>query len=90
LNVYMHEQLFESFVNRLGVLRVFDNGIYREVVFDKEFSSNIDYEDVFIKSLEINKKFKFSYKNCMLSVSLYYKDCDSHVVFDFIKFFEEL
>ena len=90
LDIYMHEQLFENFVNNLGIIKVFDNSIYREVVFDKEFSSKLNYEDVFVKSLEINKNFKFSFKNNMLSVSLYYKDCDEHIVYDFIKFFEEL
>ena len=90
LKIYMNEQLFESFVKKLGVIKVFDNNIYREVIFDREFSSKIDYEDLFIKSLDINKNFKFSYKNNMLSVILYYNKSNNHVVFDFNKFFNEL
>ena len=82
--------LFESFVNKLGIIKVFDNGIYREIIFDKEFSSKLNYEEIFVKSLEINKKFKFSFRNGMLSVSLYYKDVHNHVVFSFVDFFEEL
>src|SRR5699024_7787936 len=42
LKIYMNEQLFESFVKKLGVIKVFDNNIYREVIFDREFSSKID------------------------------------------------
>lgn len=41
LKIYMNEQLFESFVKKLGVIKVFDNNIYREVIFDREFSSKI-------------------------------------------------
>ena len=90
LKIYMNEQLFESFVKKLGVIKVFDNNIYREVIFDREFSSKLDYEDLFIKSLDINKNFKFLYKNNMLSVILYYNKSNNHVVFDFNKFFNEL
>ena len=86
----MQEELFSAFVNKLGVIKVFDNNIYREIIFDKEKSSVINYEELFVKSLKINKNFKFSYKNNMLAIRLYYNNCSNHLVFDFNKILKEL
>ena len=90
LFVYMNEQLFESYVNRVGIIRIFDNSIYREVYFDRKSSENINYEDLFVKGIEINNHFSFSYKNDMLGIRLMYKDSSSHVVFDFNELLKEL
>ena len=90
LEIYMQEELFSSFVNKLGIIKVFDNNIYREIIFDKEKSSVINYEELFVKSLKINKNFKFSYKNNMLAIRLYYNNCSNHLVFDFNKILKEL
>ncbi len=86
---YMEEQLFENLCKKLGVLRVFDNSIYREIFLDKESSSKINYEDLFIKALNINKKFSFSYKNDLIGIKLLYKDCDS-ISNSFNELFKEL
>ena len=71
---YMNEQLFENMCKKLGILRVFDNNIYREIFLGKDASKEIDYEDLFIKALDINKHFNFSYKNDLISIKLLYKD----------------
>ena len=86
---YMNEQLFENLCKKLGILRVFDNNIYREVFLDKTTSERIDYEDLFIKALDINKKFNFSYKNDLIGIKLMYKDCDN-IPICFNKLFKEL
>ena len=90
LEIYMQEELFTYFVNKLGVWKVLDNNIYREIIFDKEKSSAINYEELFIKSLKINKNFKFSYKNKKLLIRLDYNKSPNHVVFDFNKIMKEL
>ena len=87
---YMNEQLFEILCKKLGIFKVFDNSMYREVFFDVNMSNNIDYEDIFVKAININKRFNFSYKNKMVSIKLFYKDCDISVVFDFNKLLKEL
>ena len=89
LNSYMNEQLFESLCKKLGVIRVFDNNIYREIFFGKDISKIINYEDLFVKALDINKRFCFSYKNELIGIKLMYKDCDS-VPIDFNKLLKEL
>ena len=86
---YMNEQLFENLCKKLGILRVFDNNIYREVFLDKDTSSKINYEDLFIKALDINKRFSFSYKNDLIGIKLLYDDTDN-MANSFNNLFKEL
>ena len=74
---------------KLGIVRVFDNNIYREVFLDKDTSIKIDYDDLFVKALDINKRFSFSYKNDLIGIKLFYKDSDS-VATSFCNLFKEL
>lgn len=90
LFMYMNEQLFESLVKKVGIVKVFDNSKYREVFFDKISSSKIDYEEFFVKGININGCFKFSYRNEMLSIRLFYKDSDGHVAINFNRLLREL
>lgn len=86
---YMNEQLFENFCKRLGVFKIFDNNIYREIFLDRDTSSKINYEDLFVKALDINKKFSFSYKNGLIGIKLFYKDTDN-ISLSFNKLLKEL
>ena len=86
---YMYEQLFESFCNRVGVIRVFDNDVYREVFLSKDKSSSINYEELFVKSIKINKNFKFSYKNEMMSIKLLYNNAENKIAYYFDMLFKE-
>ena len=74
---YMNEQLFENLCKKIGIVRIFDNNIYREIFLDKKTSQKINYEDLFVKALDINKKFVFSYKNDLIGIKLMYKDTDN-------------
>ncbi len=86
---YMNEQLFENLCKKLGVVRVFDNNLYREIFLDKKTSQNINYEELFVKALDINKKFVFSYKNDLIGIKLLYKD-DTDVTKAYNALFKEL
>ncbi len=86
---YMNEQLFENLCKKIGIVRVFDNNIYREIFLDKRTSKKINYEDLFVKALEINKKFVFSYKNDLISIKLMYKDANG-VIEAYNALFKEL
>ena len=90
LDLYMNEQLFEFFVKKSGIIKVYDNSVYREITFDEKKSSELDYEEFFTKSLKINKSFKFVYKGNKLIVSLFYKNSNTHVVYDFNHLLKEL
>ena len=90
LFVYMNEKLFENIAKKLGIFKIFDNNKYREVFFCKDASLEIDYEDFFVKAIAVNKNFKFSYKNDILMIKLFYKDSDHDVVFDFNELFKGL
>ena len=86
---YMNEQLFENLCKKLGIVRVFDNNIYREVFLDKDTSMRVDYDDLFVSALDINKRFSFSYKNDLIGIKLFYKDSDN-ITMSFCKLFKEL
>lgn len=87
---YMNEELFQKLSKRVGVFKVFDNNKYREIIFDKNTSLKINYEELFSYSLGINKNFIFSFNNEMLSIKLWYKEDSKPVVFDFNQLFKEL
>ena len=86
---YMYEQLFENMCKKLGIVKVFDNNIYREVFLDKDTSIRVDYDDLFVKALDINKRFSFSYKNDLIGIKLFYKD-SNNVTVSFCKLLKEL
>lgn len=67
---YMHEELFEKLIKKQGVLKVIDNNNYIEVIFDKEKSASINYQDLFIKSTKITNKFNFTYLQDMLHLKI--------------------
>ena len=90
MEIYMNEILFEKITKKLGVTKIFDNSIYREVYLSKEMTEKINYEDLFMKALKINRDFNFSYKNKMVIIKLLYENCNKNPVFDFNKLLKEL
>ena len=87
---YMNESLFEKLCKSLDISKIYDNGVYREITLGNELSSNINYEDFFVKALSINGKFNFSYKNNVVIIKLLYKDSSKKPVFEFNKLLKEL
>ena len=90
LFIYMNEKLFENLAKRVGIVKIFDNNKYREVFFSRDASLNIDYEEFFVRAINVNRNFNFSYKNDVLRVRLFYKDSKSNLVFDFNELFKGL
>ena len=77
---YMNEELFEKLIKKQGILKVNDNNNYIELIFNKEKSSSIDYQDFFVKSINVSNKLSFEYKNELFSVKLSKKDLDKHPI----------
>lgn len=74
--IYMNEELFESYLRNLEGKILINNDLFIEIVFSKEISEKIDYEDLIVTSLNISKDIIFSYKNNKLHIKLkkYNKD----------------
>lgn len=74
--IYMNEELFESYLRNLEGKILINNDLFIEIVFSKEISEKIDYEDLIVTSLNISKDIIFSYKDNKLHIKLkkYNKD----------------
>jgi len=77
---YMNEELFEKLIKQKGVLKVVDNKNYIELIFTKEKSSSIDYQDFFVKSIKISNMFSFEYKDELFAIKLPKLKLDKHPV----------
>lgn len=68
--IYMNEELFESYLRNLEGKILINNDLFIEIVFSKEISEKIDYEDLIVTSLNISKDIIFSYKDNKLHIKL--------------------
>lgn len=68
--IYMNEELFESYLRNLEGKILINNDLFIEIVFGKEISEKIDYEDLIVTSLNISKDIIFSYKDNKLHIKL--------------------
>ena len=78
MEIYMNEELFENLLKKQGVFQVIDNNNYIEIIFDKNKSDVIDYQNLFVKSIDISNNFKFEYKNDRLHIKILKKDLIDH------------
>lgn len=68
--IYMNEELFESYLRNLEGKILINNDLFIEIVFSKEISEKIDYEDLIVTLLNISKDIIFSYKDNKLHIKL--------------------
>jgi len=77
---YMNEELFEKLIKQKGILKVIDNKNFIELIFTKEKSSSIDYQDFFVKSIKVSNMFSFEYKDELFTLKLPKLKLDKHPV----------
>ena len=90
LLLYMQRVLFEKLTIQKGIEKVIDNNNYVEIIFSKEKSELIDYQELFIKSLSISKDLKFEYKNKRFNVKIHKKKTEFHPIIYFNKLLQEM
>ena len=56
---YMEEQLFDSLSNKYKIEKVVENKLTIDIIFNEEIANIIDVGELLVKSLSINKNFKF-------------------------------
>ncbi len=78
---YMYEEWFEKLAKSLDVVDVIQKKEYIELVFSKEKSKEIDYQDVFIKSIKISNKFQFIYKSNIFHIKLLLQDLEKSPIY---------
>ncbi len=56
---YMEEQLFDSLSTKYKIEKVIENRLTIEIIFNEDIANIVDMGDLLVKSLKINKNFKF-------------------------------
>ncbi len=88
--VYMNEELFNNLSKNKGVDEIIDNNLYIELIFNKEISERINYEELFVNSMKISNNFKFEYKNKSLHIKIFKKDLKEHPIIYLNKLLKEM
>lgn len=88
--IYMNEELFESYLRNLEGKILINNDLFIEIVFSKEISEKIDYEDLIVTSLNISKDIIFSYKDNKLHIKLKKHNKDKSYILTLNKLLEKM
>lgn len=88
--IYLNQELFEKFAKNLGIFKVLHNNIYMEIVFTKDKSDTISFEDLFSESIKICNSFEFSYKDNMLSIKIFKNKVKNHPLIYFNMLLEKM
>lgn len=90
MELYLQQQLFESYVKSKDIISVVDNNRYVEIVFSEKMSNMLNYEDLFTKSIKISKKFDFSYNLKKLSIKMLKNPKEKHPIWYFNELLKEI
>lgn len=88
--IYMNEELFESYLRKLEGKIFINNDLFIEIVFSKEISEKLNYEDLIVTSLNISKDIIFSYKDNKLHIKLKKHNKDKSYILTLNKLLEKM
>ena len=81
LLIYMYEEWFEALANKLKIRKVKQTNNAVEVMLDKEITSKIDGEKLFLDTLKINNNFKFGMIGGNLVITLKTINLEKHFIY---------
>lgn len=81
LLIYMYEEWFEALANKLKIRKVKQTNNTVEVMLDKEITSKIDGEKLFLDTLKINNNFKFGMIGGNLVITLKIINLEKHFIY---------
>jgi len=79
--IYMYEEWFESLSRKLNVKSVKQTKESVEIVLDKDITSKIDGEKLFLETLKISTNFNFGLKSDCLIITLSIKNLTKHFIY---------
>ena len=88
--IYMHEEWFEKQAKILGVKESKQSKNFIEVVLPILTSSKIDGEKLFFDAYDINKNFKFSYKDKKIHIILDTTKNEKHFIYYLNELFDKI
>ena len=92
MNIYMHEELFESQAKNLGIESIRQTKNFIELTLSKDLTSKIDGQNLFVKVSKLSRMFRFKMKLDKLIITLDIVKLDKHYIYylmDFIKILNE-
>jgi transcription-repair coupling factor (superfamily II helicase) len=90
LLIYMYEEWFEKLAKKIGIKKVNQTKNFIEIIIDKELTSKIDGEKLFIAANKITRMFRFSIKLNRLHITLDTIKLEKHFVYYLIDLLLEL
>ena len=81
LLIYMYEEWFESLANKLKIRKVKQTNNSVEIMLDKEITSKIDGEKLFLDTLNISHDFKFGMIGGNLVITLKTTNLEKHFIY---------
>ena len=79
--VYMYEEWFEKLVKQVGVTKVSETKNTIEIYFDKESTSKLNTEDLFMNAYQITPMFRFKSRESDLTIILDIIKLEKHPIY---------
>ncbi len=85
MEIYMYEEWFEKIARKVGIIKINETKTHVEIILNKEKSSTVNGEKLFMDSYEISHYFKFNYHNKCLGITLELPRLEKHYIYYLIK-----
>ena len=86
--IYMHQEWFEKLSKKLGITNVHQNKTSIDIMLTHEMTNSLNVQELFIKTSNIGRMFRFSLKGKCLMISLNLNNLDKHFIFYLIDLFK--
>ena len=84
----MHEELFENYAKKLGIVNVKQTKNFVEILLPKELTSSLKMDELFIKISKLSMMFRFSIKQDNLCITLDTIKLDKHFIYYLVDLLE--
>ena len=88
IDIYMHEELFENYAKKLGIVNVKQTKNFVEILLPKELTSSLKMDELFIKISKLSMMFRFSIKQDNLCITLDTIKLDKHFIYYLVDLLE--
>ena len=88
IDIYMHEEFFENYAKKLGIVNVKQTKNFVEILLPKELTSSLKMDELFIKISKLSMMFRFSIKQDNLCITLDTIKLDKHFIYYLVDLLE--
>lgn len=90
INNYMYEVLFENLAKQINIFKVTQTRKDITITLSEEYSNSIEGDKLLIITYNINPKFRISYFNKKINITLPIINLDKHFIYYEVKLLEDL